>query len=134
MRTVLVGKVHARHQAMFEACHEALNACVTVLKPRATMGRVFDAHAEVLDAAGMASHRMAACGYGMGAVYNPLWVDPPMFYTGNELLIEERNVFFLHMILADSESGLGMTLGQTVVVTATGCGSLSRTALTLPMA
>ena len=131
MRTLLVGTAHPRHRAMFDACHEALHACMDILKPGARMGDVFDAHATVLDDAGMGAHRMAACGYGMGAVYNPLWVDPPMFYSGNELPIEARNVFFLHMILADSESGLGMTLGQTVVVYETGCESLSRTPLEL---
>ena len=60
MRTLLVGKVHPRHRAMFDACQEALHACMDTLKPGARMGDVFDAHAMVLDDAGMGAHRMAA--------------------------------------------------------------------------
>ena len=131
MRTLLIGKPQTTQRAMFAACHAALLACMQAVRPGNTMGAVFSAHADCMDAAGFEAHRMAACGYGMGAVYNPLWVDPPMFYPGNPLLIEERNIFFLHMILADSESGLAMTLGQTVLVTADGCESLSRSTLEL---
>jgi Xaa-Pro dipeptidase len=35
-------------------------------------------------------------------------------------------VFFLHMILMDSDSNRAMTLGRTVVVTADGCRPLSQ--------
>ena len=131
MRTLLVGEADRRHRAMFTACKDALHACLDVLKPGVTMGAVFDAHARVLDAAGMSAHRMAACGYGMGAVYNPLWVDPPMFYSGNALVVEARNVFFLHMILADSVESKGMAVGLSVVVNEGGCEVLSRTPVEL---
>ncbi|MEM7406436.1 MAG: Xaa-Pro peptidase family protein [Pseudomonadota bacterium] len=131
MRTLLVGQADAHQRAMFDACLAALTACMETLRPGVTMGQVFDAHARVFDAAGFADHRMAACGYGMSAIYNPLWVDPPMFYTGNPLVVAERNIFFLHMILADSDSGRAMTLGQSVLVTADGCESLSRSSLEL---
>jgi Xaa-Pro dipeptidase len=41
----------------------------------------------------------------MGAVYNPIWVDFPMFHQDNPLIMQEGQVFFLHMILMDSEAG-----------------------------
>ena len=62
---------------------------------------------------------------------NPLWVDPPMFFEGNPLLMETNNVFFLHMILANSDSGRAMTLGHTVLVTDNGYEPLSRSPLQL---
>ena len=40
-------------------------------------------------------------------------------------------VFFPHTILADSEGGLAMSLGRTVVVTESGCESLPATPLDL---
>ena len=96
-----------------------------------TMGAVFDAHARVLDRAGFGERRFHACGYGMGAVYNPLWVDPPMFYAGNPLEVPASSIFFLHMVLLDPEAGHAMTLGQSVLVTERGCESLSRSSLDL---
>ena len=90
------------------------------------MGDVFDAHARVFDANGYGHARLQACGYGMGAVFNPIWVDFPMFYEGNPLKIRESQVFFLHMILMDSDAGEAMCVGHSVLVGANGIERLSR--------
>jgi Xaa-Pro dipeptidase len=58
-------------------------------------------------------------------------MDWPMLYTGNPVLAAPNMVFFLHMILADGDTGLAMTLGQTVRVTESGCEPLSRVPLAL---
>ena len=67
----------------------------------------------------------------MGAIYNPIWVDFPMFYEGNPLLMQEGQVFFLHMILMDADAGLAMCPGHSVLVTDQGCERLSRQPLDL---
>ncbi len=134
MRTLLVGEASPEHRAMHGACHEALVACEDVVRPGATLGEVFATHARVLDRAGYREHRLNACGYGMGAVYAPVWTDWPMIYEGNPLAFEAGHVFFLHMILLDFGSQLAMTLGHTVVVTDTGCERLSRSDLGLIVA
>ena len=131
MRTLLTGSAHPEHRTMHTVCREAMLACMEHIRPGEPMGPVFDAHAKVMDDAGFEDHRLNACGYGMGAVYNPLWVDPPMFYSGNPLLMEPGNVFFLHPALLNSDNGRAMTLGQTVLVTEGGCESLSRSSLDL---
>ena len=131
MRTIVIGRPDPQHLAMHSASVDALNACMQAVRPGGPMSRVYDAHAAVFDKAGYSGHRLRACGYGMGAVYNPLWVDPPMFYEDNPLIMRENNIFFLHMILMNSDSGIAMTLGQTVRVTATGCENLSRSPLDL---
>ncbi len=95
------------------------------------MGRVYDAHARVFDRHGFAHARMRACGYGMGAIFNPIWVDFPMFYAGNPLLMRAGNVFFLHMILMDSDTGLAMCWGHSVLVKENGVERLSRHSLDL---
>ncbi len=95
------------------------------------MGEVFDAHARVLDAHGMRAHRFNACGYSLGTVYAPCWMDWPMFYAGNPVEIGPGMVFFLHMILMDSEAGLAMTLGRTSLITARGPEPLSKAPLEL---
>jgi Xaa-Pro dipeptidase len=131
MRTVLVGKASDHHRRMHDAAVEALEACEQAIRPGCPMGDVYAAHARVFDARGLSHARLKACGYGMGAVYNPIWVDFPMFYEGNPLIMQEGQVFFLHMILMDSEAGDAMTLGHSVLVKANGVERLSRHGLDL---
>jgi Xaa-Pro dipeptidase len=116
---------------MTKACEEALAACEAKLTPGAAMGEVFSAHAEVMDAHGMQAHRLNACGYSLGTVYAPCWMDWPMFYAGNPVEMAPGMVFFLHMILMDSESGRAMTLGRTSIVGSEGAEPLSRAPLEL---
>jgi Xaa-Pro dipeptidase len=131
MRTLLVGAPTARQRAMHEACREALLACEARLAPGTPMGAVFDAHAEVFDRHGLRAHRLNACGYSLGTTYAPSWMDWPMFFHGNPVQVGPGMVFFLHMILADSETGLAMTLGRTSLVTERGPEPLARAPLDL---
>jgi len=110
---------------------DALEACEAAIRPGDPMGNVFDAHAKVFDAAGLKHARSQACGYGMGAIYNPIWVEFPMFYHGNPLVMQPGQVFFLHMILMDSDAGFAMCYGHSVLVTETGVERLSRQPLDL---
>ncbi len=117
MRTVVVGTPRPQHLRMAEVCQEALAACEAKLRPGGTAGQVFAAHAGVMDAHGMASHRLNACGYSLGARFTPSWMDPPMFYQDNEFVLGPDMVFFVHMILMDSDSGTAMTLGRSYILT-----------------
>jgi Xaa-Pro dipeptidase len=117
MRTIPIGKPPARQVEMHKVAVDALEACKAALKPGRPIGEVFDAHSRVLDAAGYAKHRMNATGYSLGAVYAPNWMDWPMFYHGNPELAAPGQVYFIHLIIFDSEAGLAMTSGQTVLVT-----------------
>lgn len=116
MRTLLIGGVHPAQARMFEVCREALAACEERLRPGSTFGEVFEAHATTFDRHGLRPHRLNACGYSLGAVYAPSWMDWPMVYAGNPVPLEPGMVVFLHMILADSETGRAMTLGRTAIV------------------
>ena len=131
MRTLLVGEPSARQRALHVACCEALLACEARLTPGTPMGAVFDAHAEVFDRHGLRAHRLNACGYALGTTYAPSWMDWPMFFHGNPVEVRPGMVFFLHMILADSDTGLAMTLGRTSLVTERGAEPLSSAPLDL---
>ena len=131
MRTVLTGRPDPRQVSMHAAGVSALRAAQDACRPGATFGDVFDAHANVLDAAGYRKHRMNACGYSLGALYPPTWMDYPMLFTGNPVVIVPNMVIFMHMILLDSDRGLAMSPGETVLVTDTGCERLSRMTLDL---
>jgi Xaa-Pro dipeptidase len=80
------------------------------------VGDVFDAHAQVMDDRGYQHARLNACGYSMGTTFAPNWMDWPMFYHGNPVVLEEGMVFFMHMILMDSETGRAMNLGESFVL------------------
>ena len=131
MRTVLTGLADPIHVSMHGAAVGALEACQEACKPGATFVDVFDVHAGVLDAAGFGEHRLNACGYSLGALYPPTWMDWPMLYTGNPIVIEPNMVIFIHMIMLDSGRSLAMALGETVLVTEAGCERLSRMSLDL---
>jgi Xaa-Pro dipeptidase len=131
MRTVVIGTPPKAQLRMHAAARDAIESCEAAIRPDAPMGDVYKAHADVFDAHGLSHARLQACGYGMGAVYNPIWVDFPMFYEGNPLPMQVGQVFFLHMILMDSDTGLAMTLGHSVLVTETGVERLSRHPLDL---
>ena len=117
MRTIPVGRVPDHQRRMFDACAAALEACKGALRPGRPIGEVFDAHARVMDGHGFRHARLNACGYSLGAVFAPIWMDYPMFYHANPEPAAPGMVFFLHMILMDSEADLAMTLGETVIVT-----------------
>jgi Xaa-Pro dipeptidase len=131
MRTLLVGQPTVRQRAMHDACREALLACEARLTPGTPMGAVFDAHAGVFDRRGLRAHRLNACGYSLGTTYAPSWMDWPMFFHGNPVEVAPGMVFFLHMIVFDSDAGLAMTLGRTSLITERGPEPLSRASLDL---
>ena len=56
---------------------------------------------------------------------------PPMIFTGNPLIIKPGMVFFMHMILMNSELQLAMNLGETYLVTETGNERLRKQKLDL---
>jgi len=126
MRTVIVGAPSPRHRELYAACLEALAACEETMQPGRSFGEVFDAHARVMDAHGMTKHRLAACGYSLGARYAPSWMEWPMFYRDNPALIAPGMVLFAHMILMDSDAGAAMCVGRTYLTTEAGPEPLSR--------
>ena len=130
-RTIPIGKSDPKHHKMHEACVEALKNCENKLKPGNKIGEVFDIHAKTFDDLEFNKARMNACGYSLGATFSPNWMDWPMLYTGNPYVIESGNVFFMHMILMDSENNLAMNLGETYLVTENGNERLGKQKLDL---
>ena len=126
IRTVAVGEGSDRHRRMFEVTRDALAAMTEAAAPGRPLGAIDEAHRRVYDAAGLADHRMASCGYSLGATYRPTWMDvPPMLYAGNRMEARPGMVLFLHGILIDAARDLAMTLGHTIVITDTGREVLS---------
>jgi Xaa-Pro dipeptidase len=131
MRTHVIGREKPLHRAYHAAAREALEACAAELRPGRAAGDVFAAHARVLDAHGLAPHRLNACGYSLGARFTPSWMDAPMFYEANPFELAGDQVYFLHMILMDSDSQTALCLGRTYLVGADGAESLNANDLDL---
>jgi Xaa-Pro dipeptidase len=130
-RTILIGESNPKQVKMHEACIKALNNCEKILIPGKTAGDVFDIHAKTFDDLGYNKARMNACGYSLGSTFSPNWMDWPMLYTGNPYVIQPGNVFFMHMILMDSDNELAMNLGETYLVTENGNERLGKQKLDL---
>ncbi|MEM1364199.1 MAG: Xaa-Pro peptidase family protein [Pseudomonadota bacterium] len=130
MQTVPVGGATERHIELHGAARTALEeieaALATSAEREVTLGDLFTIHARVLDGAGLARHRLAACGYSLGARYAPSWMEPHMLYSGNPRVVEPGMVLFAHMIIMDSDTSTAMCLGRTFLTTDTGAERLSR--------
>ena len=131
MRTLLVGEAGDEHLLMFYAAKEALLVAEAALLPGKSMSEVFEAQASALDRHGMRKHRLNATGYSLGAVYAPSWMDWPMFYAGNPVILAPGMTFFIHIILMNSQSGKAMTLARTSLVTEGSAEPLSNAPLDL---
>lgn len=125
MRTIAIGDVPPRQRTLYTAARDALQAVEARLAPGNTFGEAFAAHADVLDRAGLREHRLNACGYSLGTTFAPNWMDWPMLYSGNPVEFEPGMTIFCHMIIADSDHGLAMTLGRTSLITDSGAECLS---------
>ena len=131
MATAVIGDLPDRQREMHSVARDALLAVEEKLAPGNTIGEAFDAHAATLDRAGYQAHRMNACGYCLGTTFAPNWMDWPMLYHANPVEIGPGMVFFVHIIIFDSERGLAMTLGRTSLVGERGAESLSSAPLDL---
>lgn len=121
--TVSVGRTDPRQLAQMSVAIEALEQIKQAAVPGAALGTLDDIHRRVLDGAGFAKARYAACGYALGCTFKPTWMDvPPMIYTGNPLLLEPGMVFFVHIMIPDTETGLVAGVGQTFAIGAPGAG------------
>jgi len=126
MRTICIGDPSPLHVKYHRVATDALRASTAAMTVGSTIGEVFDAHARVFDASGLKKWRLHACGYALGTTFAPNWMDWPMIYGGNPVMVEPNMVFFLHMVVMDAENHIVMSPGVTVVTGDGGCEILSR--------
>ena len=116
--TILVGEVTRQQQKMYDVGRATLDRMTDLARPGTTLGEIFDAYADGLDAAGFARHRYGATGYSLGCTYPPTSMDvPPMIYHDNPTRCEPGMVLFYHVMNGDSDTGYAMGVGHTLLVT-----------------
>ncbi|MBI4182409.1 MAG: aminopeptidase P family protein [Proteobacteria bacterium] len=124
-RTIKIGRPNPKHEEMHRIARAALAAGTEALRPGRPVGEVFDAFRRVIETGGYAPDNFAY-GYALGATFSPNWMDWPMLYSGNPVIAEPGMVFFEHPAVRDARDGLAAVVGETLLVTATGCERLSR--------
>ena len=116
--TVAIGPPQPRQSELFALAEDAMRQVLDHAQPGNTLGGLDDIHRRVLDAGGMAKDRYGACGYALGCTFRPTWMDvPPMIYSGNPLVMQPGMVFFVHITVPDTESGVAAGLGRTFAIT-----------------
>jgi Xaa-Pro dipeptidase len=116
--TLVTGKPDPRQVDMLRVAKDALDQIKDAARAYVTLGTLDDIHRRVLDDAGFAKQRYAACGYALGCTFKPTWMDvPPMIYSGNPLVMMPGMVFFVHIMIPDATTGLTAGVGQTFAIT-----------------
>ena len=118
MGVVLTGpEINNRHLKMHKTSVIALDAVQAALRPGTTVGELFDIYKATLEERGEHDAVLTVAGYTMGAMWPPTWMEEPMIFESNPLVLEENMTFFTHMILNDRKTGLSMAVGETAIVT-----------------
>ena len=134
-RTLVVGKPSAVQIEMHGAVRNAIDAMMARARPGVMLGDLYSASVDALEAEGFGEQtRYAACGYSLGATYRPTWMDTTdmqstMIYEGNPIKLQSGMTFLFNLMLTsktDSHAVVGVGLSDTVLITESGCESLSR--------
>jgi Xaa-Pro dipeptidase len=118
MCVVLTGPdVSERHLQMHATSVIALEAVQSILRPGTTVGEIYDTYRRTLEDNGEQDAMLTVCGYTMGATCPPTWMEQPLIFAGNPLVLEENMSFFTHMILNDRISGRSMAVAEQAIIT-----------------
>lgn len=109
--------INDRHLKMHAASVAALDAVQTILRAGTTVGELFDAYRSTLESHDEHDAVLTVAGYTMGAMWPPTWMEQPLIFSGNPLVLEENMTFFTHMIMNDRETGLSMAVGEQAIIT-----------------
>ena len=119
MCVVLTGpEISERHLQMHATSVLALDAVQSILRPGTTLGEIYDCYRRTLEDNGEQDALLTVCGYTMGATCPPTWMEQPLIFAGNPLVLEENMSFFTHMILNDRISGRSMAVAEQAIITA----------------
>lgn len=132
MRTVAVGAVPEEAEKMFDVCLKGLEAAIDAIRPGVSSGSVDEACAEIVREAGYENEFRKRTGYSVGVSFPPDWGEGHILSLrhGDPTPLEPGMVF--HMPPALRRFGQwGVGVSETVLVTDTGCETLTDAPRTL---
>ncbi len=131
--TVATDEIDDRLYRMFDTCRNALEAVESALKPGNTVGDLFDAHRQSYIDGGHGDHYLNVCGYTMGAMFPPTWMEDPLIRVDDPLQLKPNMVFFMHMLMVDRKRRLMMSLGEQAIITSGKCEIITHAPRELPV-
>lgn len=135
MRVIRVGKPIPMQIELHNIAVTALKSCQAACKVGRPIGEIFQAFDKVMKESnypfGSSKDlgRPFSIGYSLGNTFAPNWMDYPLLYGDNPILIEENMVFFMHLSLRDDERGFNAVPGETIIVKKNGPERLSKQSL-----
>lgn len=127
MRTAVVGKPSEQLQRMFDMCLASVNTSLSNLKPGAVAGEVAAASEQAIGPLpkGWVWHGYYAYSIGLG--FPPEWADcgDSDVVKGNKSILQPGMVFHCSTSIRDP-GRLGATCSETVLITESGCESLTK--------
>lgn len=124
MRTAVVGPASDKVRSMYEACVDALEAALSVIRPGITAGEAHDACQRVIDSRGYAENFKKRLGYGVGIGWRS-WSEGHIISLreGDETELAPGMTFHMPPALRDVPV-LGVGCSESIVVTSNGCECL----------
>ncbi|MBI3979278.1 MAG: aminopeptidase P family protein [Chloroflexi bacterium] len=126
MRSIFVGEPSPRLRDIQKVVVEAAQAATAAVRPGVPIGDVDRARRKVVDAAGYTDIRIPRCGYGVGLSYPPSWLAGLDVQEDNPLILAAGMTFTLQPGLNLLEEQVSYSIGETVMVTETGCEVLTK--------
>lgn len=116
MTVVATGNASAHQRAMFAACRDGLDDAKDSLRAGRPCGDVYEAYRRAASRHRFGRNVIGVCGYPMGAVFPPTWMEDPFLFAGSASVLESGMTFFIHIVLLDQRRNLVMALGETAIV------------------
>lgn len=126
MHTAEVGTLPPDLRAIADACREALEATLAVVRPGATPEECHRACTQTIARAGLSEYYRKRTGYSIGLAFAPDWGEGHLLSLGNNQTRPLEAGMVLHVVPAIRKPGRGgFGTSATVVVTADGCEVLT---------
>lgn len=128
MRTGVIGpKYDPEIKVMYDICVEALEAAIATIKPGVTSGEVDEACRGIIERAGYYDCFRKRTGYSIGVGYPPSWMEAHIFDLKKDDPRPLQAGMVFHIPPALRKYGqFGVGVSETVLVTETGCESLTQ--------
>ena len=126
MRTAVVGEAPPAVRKMYDACREALEATLAVIRPGVRSQDVQAACQTVIDRRGYEPNFRKRVGYSIGVGFAPGWGEGHVMDLKHHDTRELRPGMVFHVVPALRQHGeYGVGVSETVAVTATGAEVLT---------
>jgi Xaa-Pro dipeptidase len=125
LQTAAAGEPSRRAREVYRVTRQSLCAGLRAVRPGVPAGAVEEASLEPLRQAGLEPHAMMRFGYGVGVAYPPIWLETLQISRGVERRLLPGMVFVLHACVELVDEGIGVILGGTCTLTASGLEMLA---------